>query len=634
MKLTLTDGSVREFENGLSGKEIASKIAISLGKSCLGFVLNGEIHDLRDTVDTDGTFEVITEKDNRALDILNHSCAHVLASAVQHLYPDAEFAFGPAIEEGFYYDIHFSSPISDKDFSKIEEEMKKIVHAKLPFVRKDISVQEAEEIFKDQHMKLEHAKELEGQLTIYSDGDFTDLCKGPHVPDTSYCKAFKLLSIAGAYFKGDKDNEQLTRIYGTCFFKKEDLDNHLKILEERKQSDHRRLGKEMNMFMISEFGPGLPFWLPNGMLFRKELENFWLDLQLKNDYNVIQSPIILSKELWETSGHWDHYKENMYLTHVDEKEFAIKPMNCPGAILVYKNSQHSYRDLPYRIAELGLVHRHEASGALNGLFRVRSFTQDDAHIFLTLDQIEKEVTHLLKLYDQVYSTFNLKYSIVLSTRPEEGYIGDIETWNRAEAILAKCLEDSHIPYKINPGDGAFYGPKLDFKLQDSLKRIWQCGTIQLDMNLPARFECVYTDADGSKKTPLMLHRAIFGSLERFTGIILEHFKGILPCWLAPNQVTVLPIGASANSYANKVLDTLKSCKIRCNINTSDDNLNKRIHDAMTSKTSYVLVVGDKEAENSSVSVRVLASNKRMNMSLDEFIDFIEKKISSHAVELD
>ncbi len=633
MKLTLSDGSIKEFENGLNGKQIASLLSKSLEKECIGVKFNDEILDYRTPISSDGSFKILTKKDPEALSILNHSCAHVLATAIKHLYKDAEFAFGPSVDEGFYYDIHFSSPVSEKDFPAIEKEMRKIVEANYPFIKKEISKQDAEEIFKGQELKLIHARELEGQLSIYEDGDFVDLCKGPHVPSTSYCKGFKLTSIAGAYFKGDKNNIQLTRIYGTCFFSQTDLDNYLKLVEERKQSDHRKLGKDLDLFMLSDYGPGFPFWLPNGMIFRNQLEDFWKQIHYKNHYLIVKTPIILSKELWETSGHWDHYKENMYITKIEEKEFAIKPMNCPGAILVYKNHQHSYKELPIRVGELGLVHRYEASGALNGLFRVRSFTQDDAHTFIRPDQIESEITHLLKLYNEIYSSFGLSYHIEISTRPENDFIGTIQTWDKAESILKKCLENSNIPYKINPGDGAFYGPKLDFKLQDSLKRIWQCGTIQLDMQLPGRFDCVYIDENGEKQTPFMIHRAIFGSVERFTGILIEHFKGNFPTWLAPVQVKLLPVRNDLHlEYAKKLAALFEENNIRYEIDDSDEKLGKKIQLCAAKKIPYSIVIGDKEVENNSITYRVFGSKDQHSVSIDEFLDLIksdikEKKLS-------
>lgn len=633
MILTLKDGSKKEFESGLSGMDIAAKLASSLAKKCVGIRFNGEIIDYREPITSDGDFEIITKDMPEALHVLNHTAAHILAQAVERLYPGAQLAFGPAIDEGFFYDIQFKDPISDKDFPAIEKEMRKIVESGYPVVREDISKEEAKKIFANQKYKLIHAEELEGPLTVYKQAEYADLCKGPHVASTGVVKAFKLMATSGAYFKGDKTNDQLTRIYGVAFFDQKSLDDYLKLLEERKLSDHRKIGKDLGLFMISDYGPGFPFWLPNGMILRRQLENFWLDFHYANDYMVVKTPIILSKELWETSGHWDHYKENMYTTLIDEKDFAIKPMNCPGAILCYKNDQHSYKELPLRYAELGLVHRHEASGALNGLFRVRCFTQDDAHILLREDQIESEIDKLLKDFHSIYSVFGLSYHIELSTRPEEGYIGDINTWNAAENALRKSLEENGIPYKINPGDGAFYGPKLDFKLKDSLGRIWQCGTIQLDMFLPGRFDCTYIDKDGNKKTPLMIHRAIFGSIERFVGIITEHFKGAFPTWLAPRQVIVLPVDNKAHGeYAKKVDAALKAVSIRSSINFEEDKLGKKIHDSQALKIPYTLVIGDKEVQSNSVTYRVFGQQQQVTVSLNDFISLIQKDIQTKALK--
>ena len=628
MKITLIDGKVIEVENGLTGLEIAAKISVSLPKKTIAVKVNDVLQDFRLKINEDCKFEVVTKESKEALDVLNHSCAHVMAQAIKHLYKDAQFAYGPSVEEGFYYDVLTSTPISEKDFPAIEKEMAKIVQSGLPIERKEIDVNEGKEIFKDQKFKLIHLEELEGTITVYSQGDFTDLCRGPHVANTSLCKGFKLMSIAGAYFKGDKNNEQLTRVYGTCFFSREDLENYLKLVEERKECDHRRIGKNLGLFMISDYGPGFPFWLPNGMILRRELENFWYDVHSRENYVFVKTPIILSRELWETSGHWDHYKENMYTTKIDETTCAIKPMNCPGAILVYKNDIHSYKELPIRIAELGLVHRHEASGALNGLFRVRSFTQDDAHTFLREDQIESEIRHLLKLYDKIYKTFNLPYYIVLSTRPES-FIGNVETWNKAEAILERCLKDFGIDYKINPGDGAFYGPKLDFKLRDSLNRIWQCGTIQLDMQLPGRFDCTYIDANGEKVTPLMIHRAIFGSIERFTGIITEHFKGAFPTFLAPRQVVILPVNNSLHlDYANKVNEALLDHKVRSEVNKDDDKLGYKLRECQVKKVPYTIVIGDNEMKDNTVTYRILGTKEQVTVPLEDFIKLIKEDIDT------
>lgn len=633
MELTLKDGKKIEVDKGITGLDAAKSISTSLAKKCLAVKLNGELIDYRESLTDGGEFEVITRDSPEALRVLNHTCAHVLAQAILHIYPEAQIAFGPAVDEGFYYDIEFKNPISEKDFPAIEKEMHKIVDAGYLIERKDVTHEEAKIIFKNQHFKLEHIDELNGPLSIYTQGDFTDLCKGPHVKSVSLCKAFKLTSIAGAYFHGDKNNEQLTRIYGTCFFSQNDLNEYLKLVEERKKADHRLLGKQLNLFMLSEYGPGFPFWLNDGLILRRELENYWIKLHIKNGYQIIDTPIILSRELWEISGHWGHYNGNMYTTKIDDKDFAIKPMNCPGGILVYKNQPHSYKEFPIRIGELGHVHRHEASGALNGLFRVRSFTQDDAHCFVRGDQIQSEIEILLKIFDEVYKTFNLPYYIVLSTRPEEGYIGEIATWDKAESILRKCLEQNNIPYQINPGDGAFYGPKLDFKLHDSLGRVWQCGTIQLDMNLPRRFHCEYVDANGQKVEPFMLHRAIFGSLERFTGILIEHFKGAFPTWLSPKQVVIIPVNNTAHlSYSQKINEIISNSDIRCQIDDRDEKLGYKIHDWQTKKVPYTLVIGDNEVNDNTITYRIYGKREQITVPIDSFVEMVHKDIDSKQIE--
>lgn len=629
MKLKLKDGKVLELENAQDGLSIAKAIAVSLAKKAIAIKVDGELEDLSTVIDHDAEIEIITKESPEAFQILNHSAAHVLAQAIMRLYPDAQLEYGPSIEEGFFYDIGFSSPVSEADFTKIEKEMSKIADEALPIVREEVSLEKAKELFANQKYKLAHLDEIEGKLTIYRQGEFYDLCRGPHVSNTKYCKHIKLTSISGAYYKGDSKNEQLTRIYGTCFFSAEELENHLKLLEERKQSDHRKLGKELGLFMISDYGPGFPFFLPNGMILRRELENFWYDIHTEEGYVFVKTPIILSRELWETSGHWANYKENMYTTTIDDGIYAIKPMNCPGGMLVYKNEIHSYRDLPIRMGELGLVHRHEASGALNGLFRVRNFTQDDAHIFLRPDQLEDEMNRLLKLFKRIYDTFGLSYKIVLSTRPEDKYIGSIETWNRSEAILEKVLIENGVDYKINPGDGAFYGPKLDFKLKDSMNRIWQCGTIQLDMNLPERFDLTYVDADGEKKRPIMLHRAIYGSLERFIGILIENFKGAFPTWMSPRQVVVLPVSKEENQVriANEIVSALKKLKIRAEIDDRDEKISYRMRDAQVKKTPYTLVIGAKEVETGNVTYRIFGSKDSFTVSYDEFVKLISSDIA-------
>lgn len=629
MKLILKDGKILEIANPVSGLEIAKAIAPSLAKKAIAIKVDDEILDLAIVISKDAKIEIITKDSPECFEILNHSAAHLLAQAVMRLYPGALLEYGPSIEEGFFYNIRFDQPISENDLPKIEKEMLKIAESNYSIERAEVSIEKAKKIFANQLYKIIHLSELSGPITIYRQGEFTDLCKGPHVPNTSWLKHFKLLSLAGAYYKGDSSNGQLTRIYGTCFLTDEALKEHLNILEERKQSDHRRIGKELELFMFSDYGPGFPFYLPNGLILKRELENFWYKIHSDEGYVFVQTPIILSRELWETSGHWANYKDNMYTTKIDEQDYAIKPMNCPGGMLVYRNGLHSYRDLPLRVGELGLVHRHEASGALSGLFRVRNFTQDDAHIFLTPDQLEEEMHRLLNLYKVIYNTFGLSYKVVLSTRPENKYIGDIETWNKSETILEKVLIDNHIDYKINPGDGAFYGPKLDFKLRDSMNRIWQCGTIQLDMNLPERFDLTYVDADGEKKRPVMLHRAIFGSLDRFMGIITENFKGVFPTWIAPRQVVILPVKSNDEAqfnYAYELNKKLRELSIRSEVDNRDEKISYRLREAQVKKIPYTLVIGQKEVDDNRVTYRIHGSSESVTVSVDEFVALISSDI--------
>lgn len=563
---------------------------------------------------------------------LNHSTSHLMAEAISNLYPGAKFGFGPAIEEGFYYDIDFPEPITEADLPKIEKEMHRIASRNEPFVREEVSKEKALELFKDNPYKIELINGIEGTITIYKQGKWFDLCDGPHVERTGQIQNFKLLSIAGAYWRGNSKNKQLVRIYGTSFDSKEKLAEHLRILEERKKRDHRLLGKQLGLFMLSDYGPGLPFWLPNGMIVRTEIENMWKQIHHRYGYMLVDTPIMLSKELWITSGHWDHYKDNMYITMVDEDEFAVKPMNCPGAILCYKNDLHSYRELPLRYAELGHVHRHEASGALNGLFRVRSFTQDDAHTFVRPDQIGDEIVSILKLYDEIYSIFGLNYKIELSTRPEEGYIGDIKIWDESERILEEVCKKSGKEFKINPGDGAFYGPKLDFKVKDSMNRVWQCGTIQLDMNLPERFDVSYVDDKGEKVRPVMIHRACFGSVERFVGVITEHFAGAFPLWIAPEQVHVLPVNNEFHlEYAKEVVSALEKAGIRAQLVDASEKLGYRMRNAQVKKVPYTLVLGDNEKGAKSVTYRHYGSKAQISVSLDEFVKMLVEEISSRAL---
>lgn len=552
-----------------------------------------------------------------------------MAQAVKHLYPQAKFWVGPVISEGFYYDIDLGDEvIKEEDLPKIEKEMKKLVKDGKRIVREEITKEEAMELFKDDPYKIELIKDLEdGTITCYRQGDFTDLCRGPHVETVKQLKNFKLLKHSGAYWKGDAKNKMLQRIYGICFETPEALEEHLYLLEEAKKRDHKKLGRELDLFMMSEYAPGAPFFLPNGMILRNELERFWYDEHTKENYEFIKTPIMMSKELWEVSGHWFNYKENMYTSMVDDREFAIKPMNCPGSMLVYKNSLHSYKDMPIRMGELGQVHRHEASGALNGLFRVRTFTQDDAHIFMRPDQIESEVISLINFIDRVYKIFNLTYTIELSTRPEEKYIGDIEIWNKSEEALAKACEHAGKTYKINPGDGAFYGPKLDFHIKDSLGRVWQCGTIQLDMNLPERFELTYIDEHGEKVRPVMLHRVIFGSIERFIGILIEHYAGKFPMWLAPVQVEVIPVHHELHyEYAKKVNDELNALGFRSKLDARNEKLGYRIREAQMKKIPVQLVLGDGEAEAGTVTIRRQGEKESLTLSLDEFIKSLRLEI--------
>ncbi len=577
---------------------------------------------------------MIDIRENEQLSTMNHSCAHMLAQAVKRLYPQAKFWVGPVISEGFYYDIDLGDQvIKDEDLPKIEKEMKKIAKDGKRIVRKEISKAEALEMFADDPYKIDLIQDLEdGNITCYQQGEFIDLCRGPHVESVKLLKNFKLLKHSGAYWKGDANNKMLQRIYGVCYPTKEELEEHLNLLEEAKKRDHKKIGREMGLFMMSEYAPGMPFFLPNGMIVRNLLENFWYEEHTKENYQFIKTPIMMSKELWETSGHWANYKENMYTTMVDDREFAIKPMNCPGSLLVFKNGLHSYKDLPLRMGELGQVHRHEASGALNGLFRVRTFTQDDAHIFMRPDQIESEVKELIDFIDRVYSVFGLSYRIELSTRPEKKYIGDLAIWEQSEKALADACVHAGKDYKVNPGDGAFYGPKLDFHIKDSLGREWQCGTIQLDMNLPERFDLTYVERDGSKARPVMLHRVIFGSIERFIGILIEHYAGHFPTWLAPTQVMVVPVHYEKHAdAANKINEKLLSLGFRSKADTRNEKLGYRIREAQLAKIPYQLVIGDGEVENGTVTVRRAQSKDSVTMPLEEFIAKIDQEVKEKSL---
>ena len=575
---------------------------------------------------------MIDFKEDEKLSVLNHSCAHVMAQAIKHLYPQAKFWVGPVVSEGFYYDVDLGNDvIKDEDIPKIEKEMKKICKDGKRIVRQEISKDEALEMFKDDDYKIDLINNFEDgtNISCYKQGDFVDLCRGPHVETVKACKNFKLTKHSGAYWKGDKNNKVLQRIYGVCFETPEALEEHLNLLEEAKRRDHKKIGKELGLFMMSEYAPGMPIFLPKGMILRNTLEQFWYEEHTKEGYVFIKTPIMMSRELWETSGHWANYKDDMYTSMVDDREFAIKPMNCPGSLLVYKNGLHSYKDLPLRMGELGQVHRHEASGALNGLFRVRTFTQDDAHIFMTPDQIESEIIKLINFIDRVYKSLNLSYEIELSTRPEEKYIGDLAIWEKSEAALAAACKAAGKDYKINPGDGAFYGPKLDFHVKDSLGRVWQCGTIQLDMNLPERFDITYIDDKGEKARPVMLHRVIFGSIERFIGILIEHFAGVFPLWLAPVQVKVLPVNNEYHlEYAKEVTKLLQEAGLKVEMDAREEKLGYRIREGQMEKVPYLLVLGNNERDEKTVTYRQHGQQKQITVPFDEFVSMLKKEIEN------
>ncbi|MDR1795313.1 MAG: threonine--tRNA ligase [Erysipelotrichaceae bacterium] len=576
---------------------------------------------------------MINIKENLALNTLNHSCAHLLAQAIKHLYPQAKFWVGPVISDGFYYDMDLGDAvIREEDLGAIEKEMKKLAKDGKRIVREELSREQALELFADDPYKIDLIENMEeGEvISTYRQGDFVDLCRGPHVESVKVLKFFKLLKVSGAYFKGDSKNKMLQRVYGICFENEAELKDYLNFLEEAKKRDHKKLGRELDLFMMSEYAPGMPFFLPNGMILRNVLENFWYSEHAKEGYQFIKSPIMMSRALWEISGHWENYKANMYTSAVDEQEYAIKPMNCPGSLLVFKNGFYSYKDLPIRMGELGQVHRHEASGALNGLFRVRSFTQDDAHIYMREDQIEGEVIRLIAFIERMYAVFGMEYRIELSTRPEEKYIGSIEVWDKAEAALAKACEAAGKDYKVNPGDGAFYGPKLDFHISDSLGREWQCATIQLDMNLPERFDITYVDADQSKKRAVMLHRVIYGSIERFIGILIEHYGGAFPLWLAPVQVQIIPVLPEVHSsYAQAVKERLEQAGIRVVMDERNEKLGYRLREAQMKKIPYSIVLGDKEQEAESVNIRPYNSQDQEVLPLADFLKKLESDIIEH-----
>ena len=629
VKIILPDGSAKEYAAGTTLGEAVKQLSNSLAKKVLAANVNGELTDLREELVDGSEVAFLTFEEDGGKHTLRHTASHVMAQAVKRLWPEAKLAIGPAIDKGFYYDIDMEHTLTPEDLTKIEKEMSRIVKENLPITKSVMPRQEAIEFFKSKNedYKVELIEDLpeDAVISCYTQGDFTDLCAGPHVASTGKVKAFKLQSIAGAYWRGDEKNKMLQRIYGTAFEKKEELDAYLHMLEEAAKRDHRKLGKELGLFVIKEEGPGFPFFLPKGMALRNELENFWREVHHDFEYDEIRTPIILNKHLWETSGHWDHYRENMYTTIIDDEDYAIKPMNCPGGILVYQNEMHSYRDLPLRYAELGLVHRHELSGALHGLFRVRAFTQDDAHVFMLPEQMQSELMKVIELFDRIYSQFGLKYHVELSTKPDNA-MGDDAIWEAATEALRNAIEAKGIPYVINPGDGAFYGPKLDYHIEDSLGRTWQCGTIQLDMNLPERFNVEYIGEDGQKHRTIMIHRACFGSMERFIGILTEHYAGTFPTWMAPVQVKILPISEKHVEYANQLAKQMRHDYVRVEVDDRNEKIGYKIRQAQMEKVPYMLVVGDKEMEDNSVNVRKHGGDELGTVPFDEFFNSIKIEI--------
>ena len=634
MKITLKDGSVKEYSEAKSVYEIAADISEGLARMATAGEVNGEVIDLRTKIDQDCELTIHTFQSQEGAHAFRHTTSHILAQAVKRLFPDTKLAIGPAIDDGFYYDFDREVPFTTEDLETIEKEMKKIVKEDLKIEQFTLPREEAIALMKEKEepYKVELIEDLpeDAVISFYKQGEFTDLCAGPHLLSTKSVKAFKLTSLAGAYWRGSEKNKMLTRIYGTSFTKKADLDEYLAKIEEAKKRDHRKLGKELGLFTILEEGPGFPIFLPKGMILKNTLIDYWREVHTRAGYVEISTPIMLNKQLWETSGHWAHYKENMYTTVIDEEDFAIKPMNCPGGILVYKTEPHSYRDLPLRMGELGTVHRNEKSGALHGLMRDRSFTQDDAHIFMTREQIKDEIKGVARLIDEVYSLFGFKYHVELSTKPEDS-MGSQEDWDIATDALRSALDELQLPYVINDGDGAFYGPKIDFHLEDTLGRTWQCGTIQLDFQLPLRFEMEYIAADGEKHRPIMVHRVVFGSIERFIGILIEHFAGAFPTWLAPEQVKVLPISEKYHEYANEVAAKLKEAKLRCSVDDRSEKIGYKLRDARLNKIPYMLVVGAKEQEEGVVSVRSRFLGDEGQRSLDTFIAEITEEIKNRTI---
>ncbi|MBU5463616.1 threonine--tRNA ligase [Anaerotignum sp. MSJ-24] len=631
MKVTLKDGIVKEYNEGISVYEIAKDISEGLARNACCGLVNGEVQDLRYTVNEDCKIEICTFDTPEGKRAFRHTASHVMAQAIKRLYPETKLAIGPSIDDGFYYDFDREKAFTHEELEAIEKEMKKIVKEDIPLERFELPRAEAIKFMqeKEEPYKVQLIEDLpeDAVISFYKQGDFTDLCAGPHLMSTKPIKAFKLMSVAGAYWRGNEKNKMLSRIYGTAYTKAADLDAYLTMLEEARKRDHRKIGKELKLFALLDEGQGFPFFLPNGMIIKNTLIDYWREIHRKAGYVEVQTPIILNRQLWERSGHWDHYKENMYTTVIDDVEHAIKPMNCPGGMLVYKQEMHSYKDLPLRVGELGIVHRHEKSGQLHGLMRVRCFTQDDAHIFMTPEQIRSEIKGVVELIDSVYKLFGFKYHVELSTRPEDS-MGSDEAWEMATEGLRGALEDMGMDYVVNEGDGAFYGPKIDFHLQDSIGRTWQCGTIQLDMNLPERFELEYVDKDGTKKRPVMIHRVCFGSIERFIGILIEHFAGMFPTWLAPVQVKVLPISEKFVDYAEGIKEQLEERGIRVELDDRDEKIGFKIREARNERVPYMLIVGEKDIEAGKVSVRSRANGEEGQADLSEFIARIEEEIKT------
>lgn len=628
IKVKLLDGSIKELEEGSDSYSLAVLISKKLAKEAVAAKVNGKLVDLSHKLKEDDQVEIVIADSEEGIEIIRHSTAHVMAQAVKKLYKNVKLAIGPTIKNGFYYDFDLDVSLTNDDLRKIEDEMNKIISKDLKFKRTEVSRKEALKLMseKNEYYKIELINDLDEneQISLYTQGDFTDLCRGPHIPSTRFIKAFKLTSVAGAYWRGDEKNEMLQRIYGVAFANKKDLEKYQKLIEEAKRRDHRKLGRELKLFEIMDEGPGFPFFLPKGVTLKNILIDYWRKLHNEAGYVEIETPIMLNKDLWIRSGHWDHYKENMYTSMIDNKEFALKPMNCPGGMLVYKSETHSYRDLPLRVGELGRVHRHELSGALHGLMRVRAFTQDDAHIFMLPEQIKSEILGVVRLIDEVYGTLGFKYNVELSTRPEDS-MGTDEEWNMAENSLKEALNEGGLDYKINEGDGAFYGPKIDFHIEDSLGRSWQCGTIQLDFQLPQRFELEYIGRDGEKHRPIVIHRVIFGSIERFIGILIEHFAGKFPVWLAPVQVKVLPISDKFMEYSKEVLDKLRKAGIRCEIDARNEKTNYKIREARNERVPYMIIIGEKEKTRGDISVRSRKNGDEGSTSLKEFITRVQKE---------